>query len=56
MVSARFPRGEGRRIGEVAAQLGLSRSAFIRQLVRAKYVELRLSGAVDVEEKKQPPV
>ena len=42
MVSARFPRGEGRKIAEVAAQLGLSRSELVRQSVRATCVELRL--------------
>ena len=42
MVSARFPVGEGRKIGQIAEQLGLSRSEFIRQTVRAACVELRL--------------
>ena len=43
MVSARFPAGEGRRMAEVAAQLGVSRSELIRQSIRATCVELRLT-------------
>ena len=42
MVSARFPAGEGRKIGQIAEQLGVSRSEFIRQTVRAACVEMRL--------------
>lgn len=42
MVSARFPVGEGRKIRQIAEELGLSRSEFIRQTVRAACVELRL--------------
>ncbi len=43
MVSARFPRGEGRRMTEVAAQLGLTRSELLRLSIRATCVELRLT-------------
>lgn len=42
MLSARFPRGDGRKIGKIAEQLGISRSEFIRQSVRERCVELRL--------------
>ena len=53
-LSVRFPRADARRITELSGKLGISKSQLIREALREKYVELRLSGAV--EEKKQPPV
>ncbi len=53
MMSARVAPTVARKYSALAAELGITRSDLIREVLRERYVELRLSGGVEQKDRSE---